>query len=250
MLCQQLTLSLGLLFVFSPVFASDAENRMRELDRAESAVSSIQEDMSRAVDEAAESMASDPAFMQEAQRLEDLDPAPTGSIDGIDGGNPGIDLDALMAQYGRSAPELTASAPDERLLIFISASVPRASLSKLARQAAHANAPLILRGFIEGDLDATARFMGDILGDEEPRAHALINPRLFDRFEVEQVPAVVLVPDGACVAGVQACPKVTPAHVHIAGDVSLDYALEQIARTHPMARDIAESLHTLLRGAL
>jgi conjugal transfer pilus assembly protein TrbC len=250
MLCQRLTLSLGLLFAFSPVFASDAESRARELDRAEAAVSGIQEDNLRAMDEATESMTEDPAFRQEAQRLEDLDPAHLGSLDGITGVKPGIDLDALLAGYGRSVPELTASDSDERLLIFISASVPLASLKKLAQQAARAKAPLILRGFIEGNLDATARFMGDILGDGEPRAHALIDPRLFDRFDVKQVPAVVLVPDGACVAGVQACPKATPAHVHVAGDVTLDYALEHIARTHPEARNIAESLHALLRGAL
>ncbi|MEW8701733.1 MAG: type-F conjugative transfer system pilin assembly protein TrbC [Candidatus Thiodiazotropha sp.] len=250
MLCQQLTLSLGLLLAFSPVFASDTESRIRELDSAEAAVSATQVETSRAVDEAAESMAGDSAFRQEAQRLEDLAPAPFGSLDGIKGVKPGIDLDALMARYGSPAPELTASDSDERLLIFISASMPQASLKKLARQAAHVKAPLILRGFIEGNLDATARFMSDILGDGEPSAHALIDPRLFDRFDVKQVPAVVLVPDGACVAGVQTCPKTTLAHVHVAGDVTLDYALEHIARTRPEAREIAESLHALLRGAL
>jgi conjugal transfer pilus assembly protein TrbC len=250
MLCQQLILSLGLLSAISPVFAIEAENRVRDLDRAEAAVSGIQEDTSRAVDKAAESMTRDSTFKQEAQSLKDLDPAHLSSIDLITEANPRIDLDALMARYGRSTPELSTSASDEQLLIFISASVPRESLRKLARQAAYANAPLILRGFIEGNLDATARFMGDILGNEEPRAHALIDPRLFDRFDVKQVPAFVLVPGGACVAGVHACPKATPAYVHIAGDVTLDYVLEHIARTHPDARNIAESLHALLRGAL
>jgi type-F conjugative transfer system pilin assembly protein TrbC len=78
----------------------------------------------------------------------------------------------------------------------------------------------------------------------------MIDPTLFDRFDVKQVPAVVLVPGGACVVGVRACPKVTPAHVHVVGDVTLDYVLDHIARTHPESRTLANSLHARLEGAL
>ncbi|MEJ2404149.1 MAG: type-F conjugative transfer system pilin assembly protein TrbC [Candidatus Thiodiazotropha sp.] len=250
MLCQQLTLGLGLLLVFSMGVASDAENRIRDLDRAEAAASTIQEDASRAVDEAIESIGSDAAFQKETRQLQDLDPIPLGSINVITGTKPGIDLDALMTRYGHSAQELSPTASDEQLLIFISASVPRESLRKLAQQAACVNAPLILRGVVDGDLPATAKFMRDILGDEEPRARAMIDPTLFDRFGVKQVPAVVLVPGGACVAGVRACPKGTPAHVHVAGDVTLDYALDHIARTHPESRTLTNSLHARLEGTL
>ncbi len=249
MLCQQLTLSLGLLLVVSQGFASDADDRTRDLDKAEAAASSIQNDTSQALGKATESLSSDPAFRKEAQRLQDLNQAPLGTIDGISGTKPGIDLDALMTRYNRSTTELSTTTSGEQLLIFISASVPRESLKKLAQQAARVNVPLILRGVVEGDFPATAKFMRDILGDEEPRARAMIDPALFDRFDVKQVPAVVLVPDGACVAGVRSCPKVTPAHVHIAGDVTLDYALDHIARTHPESRTLANSLHARLEGA-
>jgi conjugal transfer pilus assembly protein TrbC len=248
MLCQQLTLGLGLLFVVSLGFASDAENRLRDLDNAEAAASRSQEDASQAVDKAVESMSNDSTFRQEARRLQGLNPAPPGSIDGITGTKPGIDLDALITRYDRSGPELSPTASHEQLLIFISASVPRESLRKLTRQAALVNAPLILRGVVNGDLPATAEFMRDILGDEEPRARAMIDPTLFDRFGVKQVPTVVLVPGGACVAGIRACPKVTPPYVHIAGDVTLDYALDHIARTHPESRILAESFHARLEG--
>ncbi len=249
MLCQQLTLGLSLLLVSSQGFASDADNRTRDLDRAEAAASTIQEDTLRALDKAAESFGSDSAFRKEVQQLQNLNPAPLGSIDGITGTKPGIDLDALMSRYDRSAPELSPTDSDEQLLIFISASVPQESLRNLAQQAARLNAPLILRGVVDGDLPATAKFMRDILGDEEPRARAMIDPTLFDRFGVKQVPAVVMVPGGACVAGARACPKVTPAHVHVAGDVTLDYALDHIARTHPESRTLANSLHERLEGA-
>lgn len=250
MLCQQLTLCLGLLLVVSCGLASDPEDRTRDLDRAEATVSGAREDASQAVNRAAESLGRDPAFRQEAQRLQVLGPASLGPLGGVtETTSPGIDLDALMARYDRLEPEGSPAASDERLLIFISASVPRASLRKLARQAARAKAPLILRGVVGGGLPATARFMGDILGEEEPRAQAMIDPTLFDRFGVKQVPAVVLIPGGACVAGARACPKVTPAHVHVAGDVTLDYALGHIARTHPESRAVAESLQTRLEGA-
>jgi type-F conjugative transfer system pilin assembly protein TrbC len=248
MLCQQLILGLGLLLAVFQGIASDAENRTRELDSAEAAASTVHEDASRAVNRAAKSAGSDSAFGKEAQRLQNLTPAPLGSIDGVNGTKPGIDLEALMARYGHSTPELSPSASGEQLLIFISASVPRNSLRKLARQAARVDAPLILRGVVDGDLPATAEFMHDILGDGEPRARAMIDPTLFDRFGVKQVPAVVLIPGGACVAGIRACPKVTPAHVHVAGDATLDYILDHIARTHPDSRVIAESFHARLEA--
>jgi conjugal transfer pilus assembly protein TrbC len=198
------------------------------------------------------------------RQVTSVEPAPLGSIDGIRPTSPDIDLDALMARYGAMRPTPALASDREQLLVFISASVPTDLLRRLAQQATRIGAPLVLRGVVGDDFPATAAFMRDILGEPENdgrppatsskqgssqrKPRALIDPTLFARFDVRQVPAVVLVPDGACMAGIRACPDATPAHVHVAGDVTLDYALDHIARTHPEAKSVAEALLARLGG--
>ena len=69
---------------------------------------------------------------------------------------------------------------------------------------------------------------------ERQESGAVIDPTLFERFDVKQVPTVVVAesPAGAC--AVETCP--TPAHVKIAGDVPLRYSLDRIALAEPQFR--------------
>lgn len=296
MLRQQLTLTLAVL-AFSVAVTAEENTRVQAVEKAEAAMSDSRGSSAEATRQAESLMMEGTSVMptdgrlppgmggipsragsaagdsgapggsapvgKEMRQVTSVEPAPLGSIDGIQPTSPDIDLDALMARYG--AMRTPALAGDrERLLVFISASVPRESLRRLAQQAARIGAPLVLRGVVGDDFPATAAFMRDILGepenDDRPPAtsskeihsqrkpRALIDPTLFARFDVRQVPAVVLVPDGACVAGIRACPDATPAHVHVAGDVTLDYALDHIARTHPEAKSVADALLARLGG--
>lgn len=236
MLRQQLSLVLALCFL-SPVYAGDAST---ELDRAAAASADHQRDTGSAVNQALQAMEEGTVVQDERARLATVQPAPLGSIDGIQPTAPGVDMDALLARYDELGT--VQQAAGEQLLIFVSSSVPKASLRLLARQAAAVGAPLVLRGVVGESFPATAEFMRDVYGDDEPRARAMIDPTLFNRFEVHQVPAFVLVPSGACVAGVRNCPDNTPVHVHVAGDVTLGYALDFIARTRSDFRSAAANL--------
>jgi len=180
------------------------------------------------------------AIREERTRLGTVKPAPLGSIDGVQPSPAGVDMDALLARYDELG--MVSQADGEQLLVFISSSMPKTSLRLLARQAAAVGAPLVLRGVVGESFPTTGEFMREVYGDDEPRAHAMIDPTLFGRFDVHQAPAFVLVPSGVCVAGVRNCPDSTPVHVHIAGDVTLDYALDFIARTRPEFRPTATRL--------
>lgn len=59
----------------------------------------------------------------------------------------------------------------------------------------------------------------------------MIDPTLFARFGIDQVPSVVVAEYAAGACTPEACP--TPDHVKLAGDVPLRYALERIALTRP-----------------
>lgn len=257
MLRQQLTLTLAVL-AFSVAVTAEENPRVQTIEKAEAAMSDSRGSSVEAIGQAESLMADEVSVGKEMRRVTSVEPAPLGSIDEIRPTSPDIDLDALMARYGAMHETPALAGDREQLLVFISASVPRESLWRLARQAASVGAPLVLRGVVGGDFPATAEFMRDILGEPENdgrppatssnkthshrKPRALIDPTMFARFDVRQVPAVVLVPDGACVAGIRACPHDTPAHVHVAGDVTLDYALDHIARTHLEAKPVADAL--------
>lgn len=118
------------------------------------------------------------------------------------------------------------------LLVFVSFSMPEATLERLVDQVARARATLVLRGFIDGSLQKTVLRIQQLIGKRHVAFQ--IDPQSFDRFAVRTTPSFVLVPDGArgtdcasghCFAG--------DAYFMTSGDVSLDYALDYMVRASP-----------------
>lgn len=162
----------------------------------------------------------------------------------------GIDVQALVEKhYGANRQTAADTGKDHTpgLLYFASLSVPEASLDRIIDQAVLSSAALVLRGLVKGgDLRATAERLGQLLKGRE--VAFLIDPTLFTRFEVRQVPAVVLMAgSGAARCADQACADPTPPHWAVAGDVSLDYALESIVRLAPEAASAANPYLAKLR---
>ncbi len=114
------------------------------------------------------------------------------------------------------------------LMIFVSSSIPKSSLKDLMIQAKKSGGVLVFRGMI-GSLRQTADFLGAISKDN---VQAIIDPRLFDLFNVEVVPTIVVLKstNQNCQSNDNgnSC-KITPIHDRISGNITLDYALETIA---------------------
>ena len=109
------------------------------------------------------------------------------------------------------------------LMIFVSASIPRASLKDLMIQARQSGGVMVFRGLIGGTLKNTQQFLGELAKEN---VSAIIDPRLFEIFNVELVPTFVVL-----ASPVQDCEEVncnfTPIHDRITGNITLNYALEQ-----------------------
>ena len=123
------------------------------------------------------------------------------------------------------------------LRIFITLQMPKASLERLAEQASRTNAVLVLRGLKSNSMRETIAAVGSLIGSSN--ATWIIDPESFARFGVQHAPSFVLTLDdvhglnrsgctGACIS--------PSAFVAIAGDVSLDYALEAMIRQKPALR--------------
>jgi type-F conjugative transfer system pilin assembly protein TrbC len=102
----------------------------------------------------------------------------------------------------KNSPLMDAKQP----LIFVSASMPAASLKKLAYQATKHNALLVIRGMVKGSMQETAKLVDEI-------DHPLdIDPKLFEQFKIIKVPVFMVYHN-------QGWHKVS-------GNVDLNFALE------------------------
>ena len=148
------------------------------------------------------------------------------------GASPGTGADplAVAQRYRQTRPVVGSAGPD--LLVFVSFAMPRASLERLAADAARTGAVLVFRGPKEGSLRKTLRAFEPLA---RRGAAAVLHPEAFTRHRIEAVPAYVLGGAGGCQADSNeaACQDV----LRISGDASLDFILERMARAdHPLAR--------------
>ena len=111
------------------------------------------------------------------------------------------------------------------LMIFVSASIPRASLKDLMIQARQSGGVMVFRGLIGGTLRNTQQFLGELAKEN---VAAIIDPRLFEVFNVELVPTFVVLAKPSQDCEESSC-NFTPNHDRIVGNITLNYALEQFA---------------------
>lgn len=162
--------------------------------------------------------------------------------------NAPIDLEALAKGYSSQSNAMEQAqglATGPGLFVFVSLSMPQATLQRLVDQAARAKASVFIRGFTGGSLRTTVAQVQSLIGQRQVAVQ--IDPQAFDRFTIERVPSFVLVRDGtrpvSCTSGTCAPPE---AFLRATGDVSLDYALEHMQRRAPQfSKDAAGFLRRI-----
>ncbi|WP_256081033.1 type-F conjugative transfer system pilin assembly protein TrbC [Massilia sp. YIM B04103] len=160
---------------------------------------------------------------------------------------PAVDVAALASEYAATGQTAAAQALSggPQLLVFVSLSMPEGALLRLVEQGARAKAVLLLRGLEGGSLVKTMAHVHKLLGQRQVALQ--IDPQAFDRFGVRQVPTFVLLREGGkgqdCGAGTCFAPD---AYLSVAGDVTIDYALEHITSRAPrFAREARVFLNRL-----
>lgn len=137
-----------------------------------------------------------------------------------------IDVGKIAEQYRQLGAK---PAGDEGLMIFVSHSMPKATLVKLARQARRAGAVMVFRG-VPGDL--TSKTWLESMAAMQPLvdtgAAVQIHPDLFKEYDVRRVPTFVIVDGSGSGSGCSEKFGCTGRLVAV-GDVSLDYVLERWA---------------------
>lgn len=155
----------------------------------------------------------------------------------------GADPLAIAERYRKTRDALRDGDNGPDLLVFVSFSMPEASLKRLATDAARTNGVLVFRGPKDGSLKQTLQAFEPLakLG-----ASAILHPEAFTWNRIDSVPVFILgkAAGGGCEDAVGSCRD----SLRIAGDASLEYILERMARaSHPLAEE-AERRLTRLRG--
>jgi conjugal transfer pilus assembly protein TrbC len=158
------------------------------------------------------------------------------------------DIEALAragARLGGPSAQTTAASP---LRIFITLEMPRASLQLLTDQAARSGAVLVLRGLKANSMRETLAAVSSLIGERQ--VAWVIDPEAFARHRIERAPTFVLSlddrADTATSCGTDC--RTPPAFVSVSGDVSLDHALDTLARQRPEAGPLVAPLLARLKG--
>ena len=163
-----------------------------------------------------------------------------------------IDVESLARAYEehRQAFENAKGYGSEQpmLFVFVTLGMPEQTLRLLIDQAARTRAIMVLRGLANASIRQTAAQVQRLIG--ERRVEWLIDPQAYDRFGVTQAPTFVLVrafaPINDCGSGTCVAPD---AFASIAGDVSIDYALEAIERRAPRFSPETQLFLKRIRGS-
>lgn len=138
-----------------------------------------------------------------------------------------LDINQTISDYNALASNAKAKLGDSRLLIFISSSMPKASIVNLMHQASPLGAVFVVRGLINGSYVNTYKYFYELKGDNN--IGIMINPSLFKAMQVDSVPTFALYQSEQDLMHT-AC-HVTPKYSKVSGEVTVRYALEQLNRS-------------------
>lgn len=133
------------------------------------------------------------------------------------------------------------------LLIFVTFGMPRETLRLLAEQASRAGGVLMVRGLVDDSMRRTLAVVKEVLGGQTVPWQ--IDPEAFRRYAIVQAPTFVLARSvGPCQGVCAQTSAQGDSFVRVAGDVSLDYALEVFARSDDGWRTEAHARLVRMRG--
>lgn len=141
-------------------------------------------------------------------------------------------------------PKENPNAAPSGVMVFVSLTMPDATLRALLKQSEQWQVPLVIRGVLPSGFPATAKRIQFLLKTQDPKkpiqSGFAINPEWFRTFNVTQVPTFVAVKPGRCLPK-QPCESSD--FDRLTGNVSIPDALALLAQG-----DNPEVVAPLLRG--
>ena len=153
-----------------------------------------------------------------------------------------LDIQTIAKKYEQRAGNRVT----DELMIFVSFSMPSESLQRVVAQARKAGATVVLNGFKNNSWKATAEAIRDL---GETGGNVIINPNAFAKYEIKSVPALIVARADSVEQISSAGCALPDTYVAVTGDVSLEYALDEISRRDVRFADLAARYAVQLKGA-
>ena len=159
-----------------------------------------------------------------------------------------FDFDAMVADAGTMATEGMGEAP--RFIAFASTAMPPAALRQMIDDVTRAGGVVVFRGLPQNSAKALTAALARVAREGEQLDGVGIDPRLFRAFSVEAVPAYVVTTSDFDLCDGFDCQTQVPPHDRMAGNVTVQHALETFASGGgPGARIAAQHLARMTRNA-
>lgn len=150
---------------------------------------------------------------------------------------PNVDLTQVNQESQRNSKKQL-----NQLMVFVSSSLDKNTLSQYANQVRKSGGVMVFRGIIDNSMQKTISFIHSLSKDG---TRAIIDPFSYRNFKIKHVPQIVVVADNHdCKWG--RCNN-TPLHDKISGNISLEYALNQISQKGEFAQKEAKRFLANLR---
>ena len=185
------------------------------------------------------------------QRIEAQPARTVPRIQSIEPPPESLDIAAIARKGAALTSDTSIATGSPNLRIFITLDMPRPSLERLVDQASRSGATLVLRGLKAQSLRETLAAVRPLI--DTHRVAWVIDPEAFARYQVTVAPTFVLTPADASTEAAQPhCRSgcATPmSFVRVAGDVSLDYALDAMSRQSLATGPSVAAILKRLRGS-
>lgn len=142
---------------------------------------------------------------------------------------PAHDLLGVGPGYGASA-EAGERYGGSYGFVFVSFSLPETSLRQLMQEADQLGIPIVLRGFVGDSVFETQTALERVFIEAEATPGFLIDPTLYEKFAINHVPSMVVMPKHAATCISDACfDDPLPDHDRVDGNIPIRAALRLIA---------------------
>lgn len=139
-----------------------------------------------------------------------------------------LDINQTIIDYNSLIKNAKSKLGDNRLLIFISSSMPKKTIINLMQQASPLGAMFVVRGLINGSYVNTYKYFYNLKGDNT--VGIMLNSTLFKAMQIDAVPTFALYQSDQDLIHT-AC-NVTPKYTKVSGEVTVRYALGQLNRSN------------------
>jgi conjugal transfer pilus assembly protein TrbC len=158
--------------------------------------------------------------------------------------NSAFDFDKMVADAGDMAKDGLGEAP--RFIAFASLSMPAQSLRQMMDDVTRAGGVVVFRGLTQGSAKVMTDALAKVLKPGERLDGVGIDPRLFQAFNVSEVPAYVVTASDFDLCSGFDCTSAVPPYDRMNGNVTAEYALRSFAEGGgPGARIAAQHLARL-----